>query len=98
MNRTEIRRHQFNHHERDHMDDILRGFVVEESPAYIEIESRLGSVIHEQLLSIGMLIENQYDLVIPRYAKRRKNAFYLWLDQHWEQVQGLVKSCVLEEE
>ena len=79
------------------IEDRLRGFIVEESRAYKELERRgLGKLPQRALLSIAQVIAKGLNINIDRAAKRCKPVLMKWYDENFDVVFPALDKLKLE--
>jgi hypothetical protein len=76
-------------HERNELETRTSGFHYKESDAYKQLQLRgFDNLKFSQLLAMAEVMAMHVNLNIDRQAKRRKNIFFKWMDEHWDVLES----------
>lgn len=83
------------------VQDRLRGFQIEDSPAFRAIQKQFtGGVTHSELKSIALILCEQVcpPLKLDRDASRDNRVLIRWFDEHWDKIRPVISKIHLRDE
>jgi hypothetical protein len=52
--------------------------------------------MHDELVSIGLLVADRLNITLDRDARRRKIVLLKWFDENWPLIEPLLPEIILE--